>query len=67
MARHWRSLFFVPLFIVGCSILGGILGPGMEGVSAATSSPEDELKSSIGALDLSLTPDESRWLNLETA
>ena len=47
MARHWRSLFFVPLFIVGCSILGGLFGPGMEGVSAATSSPEDELKSSI--------------------
>jgi carboxyl-terminal processing protease len=47
MARRWRSLFLVPLFILACSILGGIFGPGLEGVSAATSSPEEDLKSSI--------------------
>jgi carboxyl-terminal processing protease len=47
MAHRWRSLLLVPLFILACSILGGIFGPGLEGVSAATSSPEEDLKSSI--------------------
>src|ERR1700738_230037 len=47
MARRWRSLFLVPLVILACSVLGGIFGPGLEGVSAATSSPEEDLKSSI--------------------
>lgn len=47
MAHRWRSLLFVPLFILACSILGGIFGPGLEGVSAATSSPEEDLKTSI--------------------
>src|ERR1700736_4063350 len=47
MARRWRSLFLVPLVIFACSVLGGIFGPGLEGVSAATSSPEEDLKSSI--------------------
>ncbi|MGI8743387.1 MAG: S41 family peptidase [Bryobacteraceae bacterium] len=49
MTRSWRSIVVVPVFIATCSILGGVFGPGMEGVSAATSNPEEDLKSSIRA------------------
>ena len=48
MARPRRSLLFVPLAIMAFAILGGVFGPGLTGVSAATaSSPEEDLKSSI--------------------
>ena len=50
MARNRRSYLIIPLFIVGFAILGGVFGPGMEGVSAATASgPEEDLKASIRA------------------
>lgn len=44
MAR-WRSFVLVPAIIAVCSILGGIYGPGLSGVAAA--SGEDEIKRSI--------------------
>ena len=43
MSRR-RSLLFVPLVVVSCSILGGLFGP--EVVSAAAS-PDDDIKSSL--------------------
>ena len=45
MARYWRSFIFVPVIIAVCSILGGVFGPGLPGVSAA--SGEDEIKNSL--------------------
>lgn len=48
MASSRRSLFVVPFLVLLCSILGGIFGPGLEGVSAATG-PEDDLKTSLKA------------------
>jgi carboxyl-terminal processing protease len=47
MALPRRSLLFVPLLIAAFAILGGVFGPGMEGVSAAASGPEEDLKTSI--------------------
>jgi len=47
MARSQRPLLFVLFTIVLCAVLGGVLGPGLTGVSAASSGPEEELKSSI--------------------
>jgi carboxyl-terminal processing protease len=50
MARPRRSLLFVPLAITIFAVLGGVFGPGLTGVSAATAaSPEEDLKSSIKA------------------
>src|SRR5947209_1342825 len=41
-----RTLFFVPLLVLLCSVLGGLFGP--EGVSAAAAAgPEDEIKASL--------------------
>lgn len=48
MAKSRRSLVVVPLVIGLCSLLGGFFGPGVNGVSAATS-PEDSVSSSIQA------------------
>ncbi|MFN3322317.1 MAG: S41 family peptidase [Bryobacteraceae bacterium] len=45
MARHWRSFVLVPALVITGSILGGIFGPGVGKVSAA--SGEDEIKVSI--------------------
>ena len=36
MASSRRSLFIIPLTVVGCAILAGIIVPGVEEVSAAT-------------------------------
>ena len=48
MARFSRSFLFVPVIVCGFAIVGGVFGPGMEGVSAATaSSPEEEMKASL--------------------
>jgi carboxyl-terminal processing protease len=47
MARRLRPLLFAFLVIVFCSVLGGVFGPGLTGVSAATAGPEEDLKSSI--------------------
>jgi carboxyl-terminal processing protease len=45
MARSWRSFLLIPAIIVACSILGGVYGPGLPGVAAA--SGEEEIKRSI--------------------
>lgn len=41
MARRRRSLLFAPLLIVLFALLGGLFGPGEQGVSAATAGSED--------------------------
>lgn len=46
MPTRRRSMLFIPLIILLCSILGGIFGP--EGVSAAAAtSPDDDIKASL--------------------
>ena len=47
MARRRRTLLFVLLIIVICSIMGGVFGPGLQPVSAADGGPEEDLKASI--------------------
>src|ERR1700761_3627437 len=47
MPRWGRSFLFAAFVIVLCSVLGGVFGPGVTGVSAATSGPEEDLKSNI--------------------
>ena len=47
MARSARSLLLTLLVIVLCSVVAGVFGPGLNRVSAATSAPEEDLKSSI--------------------
>jgi len=42
-----RSLLFAIFVIALCSIVAGVFGPGLMGVSAATGGPEEDLKSSI--------------------
>src|SRR5271165_3457693 len=49
MALSWRSILTFPLVIGLFAILGGVFGPGTEGVSAASSGPEEEMKSSLKA------------------
>jgi carboxyl-terminal processing protease len=46
MTARRRTLLFVPLIIVFCSVVGGVFGP--EGVAAAAASgPEDDIKASL--------------------
>ena len=45
MLREWRFLLFVPAILAAGAILGGVYGPGLPGVTAATA--EDEIKSSL--------------------
>ncbi len=46
MRSRRRSVWFVPLFIVLCSLLGGLFGP--QGLSAAAAAgPEDDIKGSL--------------------
>ena len=45
MSRFWRSLLLVPAIIAAGAVIGGVYGPGLPGVSAASS--EDEIKASI--------------------
>src|SRR5277367_2951850 len=47
MPRWVRSLLFAAFVIVLCSVLGGVFGPGVTGVSAASSGPEEDLKTNI--------------------
>jgi carboxyl-terminal processing protease len=47
MARRLRPLLFAILLIVLCALAGGVLGPGLSGVSAATAGPEEDLKASL--------------------
>jgi len=45
--RRLRPFLFAILTVVFCSFLGGVFGPTITGVSAATSGPEEDLKSGI--------------------
>ncbi len=47
MARRARPLLLILIVIVFCSVIGGIFGPGVTGVSAATSATEEDLKASL--------------------
>src|ERR1700690_79881 len=47
MPRWIRSVLFAAFVIVLGSVLGGVFGPGVTGVSAASSGPEEDLKSNI--------------------
>jgi carboxyl-terminal processing protease len=47
MARQVRPLILAVLVVVLCSLIGGIVGPGLTGVSAAATAPEEDLKTSI--------------------
>ena len=47
MPRWVRSLLFAAFVIVLGSVLGGVFGPGVTGVSAASSGPEEDLKTNI--------------------
>src|SRR5271163_2394996 len=47
MPRWVRSVLFAAFVIVLCSVLGGVFGPGVTGVSAASSGPEEDLKTNI--------------------
>lgn len=45
MARHWRSLLLIGGIILAGTLAGGLFGPGLPGVAAA--SGEDEIKRSL--------------------
>ncbi len=45
MAKSRPYLFIAPLLILGCALLGGLLGPGASAVSA--SGPEDDLQANL--------------------
>ncbi|MEZ5403258.1 MAG: S41 family peptidase [Bryobacteraceae bacterium] len=45
MKQNWRSIFFVPGTLMLCAWLGGVLGPGLADVSAASN--ETEVNSAI--------------------
>ncbi len=47
MARSLRSLLPVIFIVVLCSVVAGVFGPGVTGVSAATAGPEEDLKAGI--------------------
>ena len=47
MSRSLRSLLPAVLIVVLCSVMAGVFGPGLTRVSAATSGPEEDLKTSI--------------------
>src|SRR5579862_4508398 len=47
MPRWVQSILFAAFVIVLGSVLGGIFGPGVTGVSAASSGPEEDLKTNI--------------------
>jgi carboxyl-terminal processing protease len=47
MPRWVRSVLISAFVVVVCSVLGGIFGPGVAGVSAASSGPEEDLKTNI--------------------
>jgi carboxyl-terminal processing protease len=46
MVRRNRPLLFALFAIILCSVIGGVFGPGLRGVSAASSGLEEELKAS---------------------
>ncbi len=48
MTSRRRTLFFAPLIVLGCSLIGGFFGP--EGVvTASAAGPEDDIKASLKA------------------
>jgi len=49
MSRRRRSLLFVPLIVVCCALLGGLLGPGTLDVSAASAAPGTDVDNSLKA------------------
>ncbi len=46
--RSGRSAFIIPIVVAACSILGGVLAPGINEVSAATT--EDDIKAAMRTL-----------------
>ena len=47
MARQVRPLVLAIFVVLLCSLIGGVFGPGLTGVSAAAAAPEEDLKTSI--------------------
>ena len=47
MPRRFRSVLLAIFVIALSAVVGGVFGPGLTGVSAASSGPEEDLKSSI--------------------
>src|SRR5580698_3195200 len=47
MPRWVRSILLSTFVVVLCSVIGGVFGPGVAGVSAASSGPEEDLKTNI--------------------
>jgi len=45
VAGYWRSFIFVPLLVILCALVGGVIGPEFSDVEAA--SQEDEIRNSI--------------------
>jgi len=45
--RRLKPFLFAIFFVVFCSVVGGVFGPGLTGVSAASSGPEEDLKTSL--------------------
>ncbi len=48
MSRSWRNSFLLPLVLGLCSVLGGLLGPGLTGSAAAAS--DDDLRAGLRSL-----------------
>lgn len=47
MTSRRRHIYFVPLVVVVSALLGGIFGPGLAGVSAASPQEQDEIQASV--------------------
>jgi carboxyl-terminal processing protease len=47
MTRQVRPLLLAILVVLLCSLIGGVFGPGLTGVSAAAAPPEEDIKTSI--------------------
>jgi len=47
MPQKRRSLWFLPLFILACALLGGFVGPHLDIAHAATAADDDDVKSSL--------------------
>ena len=47
MAKRWRTFVFVPMIVIVCSVLGGLVPPVTPELSAATASDEDDVKASL--------------------
>ncbi len=49
MKPRGRSIFFLPLIVVFSTLTGGLVGPGLTGVSAASPQDQDDTQSSVRA------------------